>query len=140
MCRYCSCTYCPSRMVEHPKSKSTQPRSTRTWDALYLVALITSNEQKSPFINKKISSIQSGASGCEKCFVIFFLKVPLACLGSTESCGIPQRPVELTFLQNLFHNLMPQTVHCISMCCNFNVQGTKGNINLCRLNQNHSFL
>ena len=28
-------TYCTSRMVEHPKSKSTQPRSSRTWDALY---------------------------------------------------------------------------------------------------------
>ena len=28
-------TYCPSRMVEHPKSKSTQPRSSSTWEALY---------------------------------------------------------------------------------------------------------
>ena len=29
-------TYCPSRMVEHPKSKSTQPRYTQygcKWDA-----------------------------------------------------------------------------------------------------------
>ena len=28
-------TYCPGRVAEHPKSKSTQPRCTTTWDALY---------------------------------------------------------------------------------------------------------
>ena len=28
-------TFCPSRMVEHPKSKSTQPRFVRRWDTLY---------------------------------------------------------------------------------------------------------
>ena len=27
-------TYCPGRVVEHPKSKSTQSRCTTTWDAL----------------------------------------------------------------------------------------------------------
>ena len=29
-------TYCPGRVVEHPKFKSTQPRCTTTWDALYI--------------------------------------------------------------------------------------------------------
>ena len=29
--------------------------------------------------------IQSRASGCEKCFVTCFLKVPLACMGSTAA-------------------------------------------------------
>ena len=28
-------TYCLGRVVEHPKSKPTQPRCTTTWDALY---------------------------------------------------------------------------------------------------------
>ena len=28
-------TYCPSRMVEHPKSKSTQPRFATRWVTLY---------------------------------------------------------------------------------------------------------
>ena len=28
-------TYCPSRVVEHPKSKSTQPRFARRWVTLY---------------------------------------------------------------------------------------------------------
>ena len=30
-------TYCPSRMVEHPKSKSTQPRYSTTRVTLYIV-------------------------------------------------------------------------------------------------------
>ena len=29
-------TYCLGRVVEHPKSKSTKPRCTTTWDALYI--------------------------------------------------------------------------------------------------------
>ena len=50
-------------------------------------------------------------SGCEKGFVKCFLKVPLACLGSTTA----QQPVELAeqilhILQYLFYNLTPQTV------------------------------
>ena len=32
-------SYCPSRMVEHPKSKSTQPRSETTSVTLYRVSI-----------------------------------------------------------------------------------------------------
>ena len=31
-------TYCPSRMVEHPKSKSTQPRFATRWVTLYMMS------------------------------------------------------------------------------------------------------
>ena len=30
-------TYCPGRVVEHPKCRSTQPRCMTTWDALYSI-------------------------------------------------------------------------------------------------------
>ena len=47
-----------------------------------------------------------GRQAEKKGFVKCFLNVPLACLGSMA------RPVELSeiSLQNLFHNLPPQTV------------------------------
>ena len=52
-------------------------------------------------------------SGCKKGYVISFLKVLLAYLGITAAAVCTaQRPVELSenILQNLFHNLTPQTV------------------------------
>ena len=38
--------FCPSRMVEHPKSKSTQPRFVRRWDTLYLKCTLSSTKLK----------------------------------------------------------------------------------------------
>ena len=49
-----------------------------------------------------IHTVQCGAGTCSEGFVICFLKVPLACLGSMAAAVQPNG-----ILQNLFHNLTP---------------------------------
>ena len=51
------------------------------------------------------------ASGCEKCFIQCFLKVPCL-LGQHDSCSTAQQPVELSenILPIIFHNLTTQNV------------------------------
>ena len=62
-----------------------------------------SSNREEDFILHRQKAIQSGASGCEKGFVKCFLKVSLACLGSTaaavQSNGL--RNSQKTFLQNM---------------------------------------
>ena len=60
------------------------------------------------------------AAGCEKCYGIFSLGVPLAVLGLHGSCSIgrpTQQPVELPekCLQNLFHNLPSQSLGFVNV-------------------------
>ena len=56
------------------------------------------------------TSLQSGAAGCVKCFVTYFLEVPLALLGQHGSYSTAQLPVELPEkMLHLFLNLPPET-------------------------------
>ena len=68
-------------------------------------------------IGNSDNALQSGGSGCEKGFVKCFIKVPPAYLGGTAAAVPAQRSVELSqnILQNLFHNLTPQTVEVITI-------------------------
>ena len=63
------------------------------------------------------SFLQSGVTGCEKGVVNCFLKVPLACLGSTAAevqSNIQTVELSENILQNLFHHLTPQIVNFLS--------------------------
>ena len=44
---------CPSKTVEHLKFKSTQPRSTRTWDALYKNLILALNDLPDAFWTRR---------------------------------------------------------------------------------------
>ena len=48
--------YCPSRMVEHPKSKSTQPRSKSRWVTLLLGTANWPKGEKDNFRNRPLNS------------------------------------------------------------------------------------
>ena len=55
-----------------------------------------------------LTKLQSGVAGCVKDVVTCFLEVPLACLGSMAAVELSEN-----MLQNLFLNLLPQTVESI---------------------------
>ena len=77
---------------------------------LYLFRVVQDHifKDRDQGLNLQLKYVHTGVSGCEQGFITCFLEVPLASL----SCSSAPLPVELSenMLQNLFHNLMPQTV------------------------------
>ena len=55
-------TYFPGRVMEHPKSKSTQPRSARRWATLYVYCLYITHVVGIVSLSGSLNNVNEGSS------------------------------------------------------------------------------